>query len=415
MTAIARPPALDVTRLRQDFPILSQRVNGQPLVYLDNAATTQKPRQVIDALVAYYETSNANVHRGIHTLSMRASAQYDHSREKTARFIGARSSREIVFTRNTTESINLVARTWGEANLREGDEILVTAMEHHSNVVPWQILAAKTGARLRWTPLLPDGTLDLDAFRSLVGTRTRLVAVAHASNVLGTINPISDITESAHAAGALVLVDGAQGAPHLPLDVQHLGCDFYAFSAHKMLGPTGVGVLWAREELLRAMDPFVGGGGMIQRVDQDASTWADIPERFEGGTPNIADVIAFGGALDYLEALSMDAVRRHEVEVTGYALEQLSRVPGLSVHGPASAEARSAVVSFSLEGIHPHDVATVLDSVGIAIRAGHHCAQPLMRALDIGATCRASFYVYNTGAEVDALVEALHLARRTFS
>lgn len=414
MTAVAELARLDVDRIRGDFPVLAQEVNGHPLVYLDNAATTQKPRQVIEAIVRYYETTNANVHRGIHTLSMRASAQYEAVREKTAAFIGARRPEEIVFTRNATESINLVARAWGDANVGEGDEIVVTMMEHHSNLVPWQLLAARKGARLRHAPLTADGRLDLDGMRALLGPRTKLVAVTQASNVLGTITPVAEIVAMAREHGATVLVDGAQSAPHMPIDVAALGCDFFAFSAHKMLGPTGVGVLWGRYDLLAAMEPFLGGGSMIERVMLEQSTWAPPPERFEAGTPNIAGVIGFGAALDYLAALGMGPVRAHEVEVAAAALDRLRNVPGLAIHGPLDPEARCAVVSFAMEGIHPHDVSTVLDSEGIAIRAGHHCAQPLMRQLDEAATSRASFYLYNTVDEVDALVRGLERVRRTF-
>jgi cysteine desulfurase/selenocysteine lyase len=414
MTVAAAPARIDVARIREDFPILAQRIHGHRLVYLDNAATTQKPRQVIEALVRYYETANANVHRGIHTLSMRASEQYEGARAKTAAFIGAQA-REVVFTRNTTESINLVARAWGDDNVHEGDEIVVTEMEHHSNLVPWQQLAARKRARLRFARITPDGRLDLDSLREAIGARTKLVAVAHASNVLGTINPVEEIAQMARDAGAKLLVDGAQSAPHLPVDVVALGCDFFAFSAHKMLGPTGVGVLWARGAILEAMDAYLGGGGMIERVRYESSTWAPAPERFEAGTPNVADVVAFGAALDYLEALSMAAVREHEVGLTGYGIERLAGVPGLRLHGPMDPALRCAVLSFAMDGIHPHDVSTVLDSEGIAIRAGHHCAQPLMRALDEPATNRASFYVYNDRDDVDALVEGLALARRTFA
>jgi cysteine desulfurase/selenocysteine lyase len=414
MTVAAAHARIDAARIREDFPILAQRIHGHRLVYLDNAATTQKPRQVIEALVRYYETANANVHRGIHTLSMRASEQYEEARAKTAAFIGGKPH-EVVFTRNTTESINLVARAWGDDNIHEGDEIAVTEMEHHSNLVPWQQLAARRRAILRFARLTSDGRLDLDSLRAVIGGRTKLVAVAHASNVLGTINPVSEIAQMARDAGALLLVDGAQSAPHLPVDVAALGCDFFAFSAHKMLGPTGVGVLWGRGEILSAMDAYLGGGGMIERVGYESSTWAPAPERFEAGTPNVADVIAFGAALDYLEALGMDAVREHEVDLTAYGVDRLLGVPGLRLHGPLEAEARCAVLSFGMEGVHPHDVSTILDSQGIAIRAGHHCAQPLMRALDEPATNRASFYIYNGHDDVDALIDGLDLVRRTFA
>ncbi|MBI2765621.1 MAG: cysteine desulfurase [Chloroflexi bacterium] len=410
-----RMALLDVERIREDFPILSQQVNGRPLVYLDNAATTQKPRQVIDALVRYYETSNANIHRGIHTLAVRATEQYEAVRGKAARHIGANNERDIVFTRNATESINLVARAWGDANIGEGDEIVLTLMEHHSNIVPWQLLARRKGAVVRYAGITPGGYLDMDSLREAVGPRTKMVSVVHASNVLGTINPIAEVAEIAHAVGALVLVDGAQSAPHLPLDVTELDCDFFAFSSHKMLGPTGVGVLWAREGLLDTMDPFLGGGEMISLVRPDHSTWADVPHKFEAGTPNIAGVIAFGAALDYLRDIGMSDVRAHEAAITAYAMDALKDVPGLSLHGPTDVRDRGGAVSFAIDGIHPHDVSTIVDGYGVAIRAGHHCAQLLMRCLNVPATSRASFYIYNSQAEVDVLVEALKQAVEVFS
>jgi cysteine desulfurase/selenocysteine lyase len=405
----------DPARIRADFPILQQEVNGWPLVYLDNAATTQKPRQVIEALVRYYETTNANIHRGIHTLAVRATDQYEAVREKVASHIGAASPAEIIFTRNTTEGLNLIARAWGDVHVSEGDEIVLSEMEHHSNIVPWQLLAARRGAIVRYAPITDDGELDLDALRALIGPRTKVVSVVHASNVLGTINPIAEVAEMARAAGALFVVDGAQSAPHLPVDVQALGCDAFAFSAHKMLGPTGVGVLWARASLLEEMAPFLGGGEMIARVRPEGSTWADAPHKFEAGTPNIADVIAFGAALDYLGGLGMGAVREHEKRLTAYAIEAISSIEGAEVHGPLDVERRGGAVSFALPGLHPHDVSTILDGHGVAIRAGHHCAQLLMRRLGVPATSRASFYVYNTEAEVDALVEGLHEVVRVLS
>ncbi|MGK2965954.1 MAG: cysteine desulfurase [Tepidiformaceae bacterium] len=406
--------AIDTTRIRQDFPILAREVNGHPLVYLDNAATTQKPRQVIDALVHYYENTNANIHRGIHTLAAEATEAYEAVRAKAAAHIGAANPQDIVFTRNTTESINLVARAWGDANLADGDEIVLTLMEHHSNIVPWQLLARRTGATLRYAGVSDDGELDIEELRSLVNARTKLVSVVHMSNVLGTINPVDEIATIAHAVGALVLVDGAQSAPHLPLDVDTIGCDFFAFSAHKMLGPTGVGVLWARPGLLDSMEPFLGGGEMISLVKPEGSTWADVPHKFEAGTPNIADVIAFGAAFDYLAGLGMSSVRAHEQEITAYAIDALRRIPGLRIHGPLDVEKRGGAVSFSLPGIHPHDVSTIVDSYGVAIRAGHHCAQLLMRRLGEVATNRASFYIYNEPREVDVLVDALRQAQKVF-
>jgi cysteine desulfurase/selenocysteine lyase len=405
---------LDVARIREDFPILSQEVHGRPLVYLDNAATTQKPRQVIDALVQYYETTNANIHRGIHTLAVRATEQYEAVREKTARHIGASNAQDIVFTRNATESINLVARAWGDANIGEGDEIVLTTMEHHSNIVPWQLLARRRGAVLRFAGVTDDGYLDMANLRELVTERTKLVSLVHSSNVLGTINPVSEVAEAAHAVGALVLVDGAQSAPHMSVDVEALGCDFFAFSSHKMLGPTGVGVLWAREGLLAEMDPFLGGGEMISIVRPEGSTWAEGPHKFEAGTPNIADVIAFGAALDYLAALGMDRVRAHEKALTAYAMHALDALGGVTIHGPRNVEDRGGAVSFTLDAAHPHDVSTILDGYGVAIRAGHHCAQLLMRRLSVPATNRASFYIYNTEQEVDALVDALKHVQEVF-
>ncbi len=410
-----REQRIDVAAVRQDFPILSQMVNGKPLVYLDNAATSQKPRQVIDALVRYYETDNANVHRGIHTLSMRASEQYERSRSRLAAFIGARRADSVVFTRNTTEAINLVAHAWGDRHIGPGDEIVLTEMEHHSNIVPWQLLANRKGARLVYARIGATGELDLDEMRGLIGPRTRLVSVTQASNVLGTINPVAEIATMARGAGAAMHVDAAQSAPHMPIDVEALGCDFLALSAHKMLGPTGVGALWAREERFAEMDPFLGGGGMIERVEEQMSTWAPVPDRFEAGTPSIGDAIAFEPAIDYLERLGMENVRRHEVELNGIAIDRLKTVPGLTIHGPQAPEARAGVLSFEIEGVHPHDVATILDSEGIAVRAGHHCAQLLMRRLGVPATTRASFYVYNTAAEVDALVEGLGRVRSVFA
>ncbi|HEX6031456.1 MAG TPA: cysteine desulfurase [Tepidiformaceae bacterium] len=405
---------LDVARIREDFPILKQEVHGRPLVYLDNAATTQKPRQVIDALVRYYETTNANIHRGIHTLAVRATEQFEAVREKTAAHIGIRSPHEIVFTRNTTEGINLVARAWGEANLGEGDEIVLTLMEHHSNIVPWQLLARRTGAVLRFAGVTDDGYLDLDSMHAQISPRTKIVSLVHASNVLGTINPVADVAEMARKVGARVLVDGAQSAPQMPLDVESLGCDFFAFSSHKMYGPTGVGVLWGREEELDRMDPFLGGGEMISIVKPDVSTWADLPHKFEAGTPNIADVIAFGAAIDYVTAIGMENIRAHEVDITAYALDRLQTIEGLKIHGPLRIEDRGGAVSFSVPGVHPHDMSTILDGLGIAIRAGHHCAQLLMRELEVPATSRASFAIYNTKDEVDVLVEGVGRAIEVF-
>ncbi|MEP7215716.1 MAG: cysteine desulfurase [Anaerolineaceae bacterium] len=412
MTELA---SLDAVRIQGDFPILQQEVNGRRLVYLDNAATTQKPRQVIDALVRYYETSNANIHRGIHTLAVRATGQYEGVRAKVAGHIGASNPADVVFTRNTTESINLVARAWGDAHVGEGDEVVLSVMEHHSNIVPWQMLAKRVGATLRYAEVCDDGTLDLDSLRSLVTAKTKLVSIVHMSNVLGTINPVAEIAGIAHAVGALMLVDGAQSAPHLPLNVGEMGCDFFAFSAHKMLGPTGVGVLWAKPGLLEEMEPFLGGGEMISVVKPETSTWADVPHKFEAGTPNIADVIAFGAALDYLGELGMDTVREHEKAITAHAIDQLERLPGVRIHGPHDVERRGGAVSFTVDGVHPHDVSTVVDSYGVAIRAGHHCAQLLMRRLNVPATNRASFYIYNDERDVEVLIAALRHTIKVFS
>ncbi len=405
---------LDVAKIRRDFPILERRVRGHRLVYLDNAATTQKPQQVIDALAAFYRETNANIHRGIHTLSREATELYEESRRRVARFLGGVDPSGVVFTRNCTEAINLVAHAWARANLRPGDEILLTEMEHHSNLVPWILLAKERGVVLRHIPVRDDGTLELSALPWLLGPRTRLVSVMMVSNALGTINPVQEIAARARSFGAAVLVDGAQSTPHLPIDLRHLDPDFYAFSAHKMLGPTGVGVLYAKPEILRSMSPFLGGGEMIREVYLDRATWNDIPLRFEAGTPNIADVVAFSAAIEYLEAIGMDAVRAHEKELVAYALSELEKIPSIRVFGPRDPELRSGVVSFVDRDVHPHDLSQVLDDRGIAIRAGHHCAQPLMRRFGVVATARASFYIYNEKDEVDALVEGLRAARKSF-
>ena len=405
---------LDVKSIRADFPILSRTVHGKPLVYLDNAATTQKPRQVIDALVNYYSRYNANIHRGIHALAEEATAAYEAVRERTAAFLHAPSARSIVFTRNATEAINLVAHAWGRATLKAGDGILLTEMEHHSNLVPWQLLAHATGATLSFVGLTDEGYLKLEDYERLLTAKTKLVALTHMSNVLGTINPVARLIEQAHRHGALVLIDAAQSVPHLPVDVGRLGCDFLACSAHKMLGPTGVGVLYAREALLESMDPFLGGGEMIADVQLDRSTWNDIPWKFEAGTPNIADVIAFGEALAYLERVGLDAIHAHERELSAYAVKRLREAEDIVLYGPPNLEDRGGVVSFNLNGLHPHDVGTVLDQEGVAIRAGHHCAKPLMRRLGVTATARASMYLYNTMEDVDRLVDAVQTARAFF-
>ena len=411
MSTIHAPGPL--ARLRTDFPILDRRVNGKRLVYLDSAATAQKPQAVLDALNDYYEQRNANVHRGVYTIAEEATAAYEEARAKTARFINAPSTREVIFTRSTTEATNLVAHAWARANLAAGDPVVLTHMEHHANIVPWHQLAAERGIELRWIPLTPDGHLDLtDLSRLLDGAR--LLAVTAVSNVLGTINDIAPLAEAAHAAGALVLVDAAQSAPHLTIDVAASGADFLAFSGHKMLGPTGIGVLWARRELLEAMPPFLGGGEMISDVRLDGFTCAELPWKFEAGTPPIAEAVGLGAAIDYLEGVGMEAVRAHEVSLATYALATLGERFGdrFRVHGPASPAERSGVLSFEFDtsrgdSVHPHDIAQVLDSEGVCVRAGHHCAKPLMRVLGVAATARASFYVYNDEDDIDALGDAL--------
>ncbi len=402
----------DLEKVRSDFPILERKVDEKKLVYLDNAATSQKPRQVLDALNEYYEEHNANPHRGVHRLAEEATAAYEEAREKVARFLGASEAEGLIFTRGTTESINLVAYAWGRKNLRAGDEVVLTETEHHSNLVPWQLAARDTGAKLRFIPVLDDGTLDVEAAEHMIGAKTTLVGCIHASNVLGTINPVERLAEIAHDAGALMLVDGAQSAPHLPVDLKDLGCDFFACSGHKMLGPTGVGALWAKPEILDSMDPFLGGGEMIREVHLDHSTWNDLPHKFEAGTMNVAQVIGLGAAVDYLENIGMESVREHERRLGEYAYRRLSEIEGITIYGPE--KDRAGLVSFSLPDVHPHDVSQLLDAEGIAIRSGHHCAQPLMRRLGVAATARASLYLYNTEEEVDALVEALVRTREFF-
>jgi cysteine desulfurase/selenocysteine lyase len=406
---------LDVAAIRRDFPILERKVHGKPLVYLDNAATSQKPRQVIDALVRYYENYNANIHRAVHSLGEEATAAYEEAREKVRRFINAPTTESIIFTRNTTEAINLVAYSWGRANIGEGDEILLTQMEHHSNLIPWQQLAKEKGATVRYVPVTEQGTLELNGLEDLFDARTKMMALPHVSNSLGTINPVEKIAVEARRRGVMLLVDGAQGAPHLPVDVHAIGCDFYAFSSHKMLGPTGVGVLYGRKELLEEMEPFLGGGEMIRKVTIEGATWNDLPWKFEAGTPNIADVIAFGAAIDYLEALGMENVRQHEAEITAYALDRMSKIPDITLYGPPDIEQRGGVISFNFSDLHPHDIGTVLDQYGVAIRSGHHCTQPLWRRLGVSGSARASFYVYNTTEEVDKLVDAVKAAREYFA
>ncbi len=402
----------DVERIRQDFPLLDRKIGDSKLVYLDNAATSQKPRQVIDVLTDYYERHNANIHRGAHLLAEEATAAYEEAREKVAHFLGTPDATGLIFTRGTTEAINLVAYAWGRKHLHEGDEIVLTETEHHSNLVPWQLAARDTGAKLRFIPILGDGTLDMEEAERLIGLKTKLVSCIHASNVLATINPVRRLAELAHANDALMLVDGAQSAPHLPVDVQSFCCDFFACSGHKMLGPTGVGVLWGRPEILEEMNPFLGGGEMIREVHLDHSTWNDLPYKFEAGTMNIAQAIGLGAAVDYLEDLGMDNVREHEKQLGEYAYRRLSGIEDITLFGPA--EDRTGLLSFSLPDVHPHDLSQLLNEEGIAIRSGHHCTQPLMRRLGIVATARASFYLYNTEEEVDALVGAIGRAREFF-
>ena len=411
MNAAVAAPAYDVRAVRRDFPILDRTVHGVPLVYLDSAASAQRPRSVLDAIRRHYETSHANVHRGAHELSVEATEAYEASRRSVADYVGA-PPEEIVFVRGTTEGINLVAGSWGIANLRPDDQVLLTKMEHHSNIVPWQLIAERTGARLRFVDVTPEGRLDLADLARLLSARTRLVAVTHVSNSLGVINPIRQIAEMAHAAGALCLVDGAQGAPHLLADVAGLGCDFYAFSGHKMCGPTGIGALWARRELLESMPPYQGGGEMISSVTLDGSSWAAVPHKFEAGTPNIAGAVGLAAAMRYLDNLGWDALRAHEGELTAYALDRLGRVDGLRLYGPTSD--RVGVFSFTYRDVHPHDLATVLDHHGVAIRAGHHCNQPLMDHLGVVATARASLYLYNTPEEVDVLCDSIQRADEIF-
>jgi cysteine desulfurase / selenocysteine lyase len=406
--------ALDTERIKADFSILDQMINGHKLVYLDNAATTQKPRAVVNALIDFYRKNNANIHRGLHTLAERSTEAFERSRAHVARFIGGVQTEEVIFTKGTTESINLVAYTWGEANIKAGDEILISEMEHHANFVPWVLLAQRKGAVIKRLPITVCGHLDLSDIDQLINSRTKLVAISHVSNVLGTINPIAELAERAHKVGAVFLADGAQAVPHMPIDVRALGVDFYPFSAHKMLGPTGVGVLYGRRELLEKMPPFNFGGEMIREVGFDRITFNDLPWKFEAGTPNIADVIAFDAALSYLDMLGMDAVRNHEIAMTQYAIDKLSAIKGIEIQGPQETATRGGAISFTDPNIHPHDISTFLDSRGIAIRAGHHCAQPLMKSLRKVATARASLYIYNDERDIDALCEALIEMRKYF-
>ncbi len=407
---------LDGTRVRADFPVLNQepRPERKRLAFLDSAASSQKPQVVIDALTDYYEQYNANIHRGVYELSEIATARYEESRKRIARLINARSARECIFLRNTTEAINLVAHAWGRANIGPGDLIVFTTMEHHANIVPWQLLAEEKGARLGHVRITPDGRLDQEHFAELLTQGPKLVAFTHVSNSLGTVNPAKEMIAQAHATGAVTVLDGAQSVPHMTVDVQELDCDFLAFSGHKMLGPMGAGILYGKKHLLDAMPPFLGGGSMIRKVTLDHTTWADVPAKFEAGTPAVGDAIALGVAADYLADLGRDAVWRHEQDLVAYALEKMRDIQELTVHGPQDVTARSGVISFTLGDVHPHDVAAILDEDNVAVRAGHHCTQPLMAALDVPSTTRASFYVYNDHEDVDRLIESLRRAISVF-
>ncbi|NBO30697.1 MAG: SufS family cysteine desulfurase [Cyanobacteria bacterium WB6_1B_304] len=404
-------------KLRSDFPILHQEIHGHPLIYFDNAATSQKPQTVLDVLRHYYERDNANVHRGVHTLSNRATESYEQAREKIARFINARSHQEVVYTRNASEAINLVAYTWGLDQLQPGDEVVLSVMEHHSNLIPWQLIAQKTGAVLKFINLTHSGELDVDHYQSLLGNRTRLVSVVHVSNTLGCVNPVAEIVNLAHGYGARVLIDACQSVPHLPIDVQSMNCDWLVASGHKMCGPSGIGFLYGKLEVLRSMPPFLGGGEMIADVFLDHATYADLPYKFEAGTPAIGEAIALGAAVDYLTKIGMDIIHQYEEELTAYLLQQLYTIPNIQVYGPQlnqtnypKNQGRAALAAFTVDGVHPHDLSTILDQAGIAIRAGHHCTQPLHRHLNAQSTARASLYFYNTRSEIDRFIETLQEA-----
>lgn len=413
-TGAAELHNFDVNKIRKDFPVLSRQIHdGKSVVYLDSAATSQKPQQVIDTLDNFYRKHNANIHRGIHVLAEEATAEYEGARERIAAFINAPKARQIIYTRNATESINLVAYSWGRHNLKAGDVIITTEMEHHSNLVPWQMLAAELDLRLEFIPVTEDGLLDMEAYNKLLDLKPKLVAFVHMSNVVGTINPAKEIIELAHVAGALTLVDGAQSVPHFAVDVQDLDVDYYVFSGHKMCGPTGIGVLYGKEELLQAMPPFMGGGDMIKRVELRRFVPNELPHKFEAGTPSIAEAVGLGAAVDYLSQVGMDAVETHEHMLIEYAMERLEEVPGVWVFGP-TVDKKGGVASFTFEGIHPHDVSQILDRSGVAIRAGHHCAMPLHDKFDIPATARASFYLYNTTEEIDKLIEGLYRVKELF-
>ncbi len=402
----------DVNEVRKEFPVLHQSVNGHPLVYLDNGATSQKPRAVIDAVSHYYETYNANIHRGVHFLSENATREYEASRDTAQRFINAADRREIIYVRGTTEGINLVAQAYGRPRLKAGDEIVLSTMEHHSNIVPWQMLCQQTGAKLKVVPVTDEGELDFEAYLGLLGAKTRVVAIVHLSNSLGTINPVKEIVKAAREHGAVTLLDGAQAVPHIPVDVQDLGCDFYAFSGHKVFGPTGIGVLYGRMELLDSMQPYQGGGDMIRTVSFEHTTYNDLPHKFEAGTPNIVGAIGLATALDYVSNLGIDAIAAHEDDVVAYATEKVAEIPGIRIIGTATE--KSGIISFLMEGVHSHDIGTVLDSQGVAIRAGHHCTMPLMKRFGVAATSRASFALYNTKEEADTLVNAIWKVKEMF-
>jgi cysteine desulfurase/selenocysteine lyase len=412
--AVGAEVKLDARALRADFPILAQEINGKPLAYLDSAVTAQKPRQMLEAMTSFYETSYANVHRGVYTLAERATEALEGARDKVARLVNAPSSRTLIFTRNATESLNLVAYAWGLTNLGPGDAVVVTELEHHSNFVPWQYIARRTGADFRMIPLTESGELDLESLDGIAGTgEIKVVATNLVSNALGTVNPVDRLTAWAHEHGAIMVVDAAQAAPHRAIDVQALGCDFLAFSAHKLCGPSGVGALWGRRELLEAMEPFNLGGHMIKKVQFEETTWGDLPHKFEAGTSPIAEAVGFGAAVDYITGVGLEAIEQHEHELVTYALERLVDVPGILLYGPPP-DRRAGIVSFNMDGVHPHDVAQVLDWEGVAIRAGHHCCQPLMQRLGVAATNRASFYLYTVPEEIDRLVEGLLRVRKVF-
>lgn len=404
----------DFSTIRKDFPILFQEVNDEPLVYLDNAATTQKPTQVLDVLRHYYEHDNANVHRGVHTLAERATEDYENSREKVRAFINAKETSEVLFTRGTTTGLNWLALSYGDAFIKEGDEIVISYMEHHSNIIPWQQLASRKGATLRYLPLTDEGFIDMTAAKEMINEKTAIVSLAYVSNVLGVINPIKELAEMAHGNEAVVIVDGAQAAPHMTVDVQALDADFFAFSGHKMCGPTGIGVLYGKRQLLEQMEPVEFGGEMIDFVNLYDSSWKELPWKFEAGTPNIAGAIALGGAIDYLNEIGMENIHRYEQELVAYVLPKLQEIGGITIYGPQDPEHHTGVVAFNLDGIHPHDVATALDMEGVAVRAGHHCAQPLMNYLNLPATARASFYFYNTKEDADRLIEAIKATKEFF-